>query len=29
MGVCLYHVEAVIGDRFFFADFISVCSEER
>ena len=29
MGACLHHVEAVECNRFFFTDFISVCSEER
>ena len=29
MGVCLRHVEVIVRDRFFFTEFVSVCSEER
>ena len=28
MGVCLHHVETIVRDRFFFTDFVSVCSDE-
>ena len=29
MGICLRHVEAVVRDRFFFTDFVSVCSLKK
>ena len=28
MGIWLCHVEAIIRDRSFFTDFVSVCIEE-
>ena len=28
MSVCLRHVEAIVRDRFFFMNFVFVCSEE-
>jgi len=28
MGVCLWHVETILHDRFFLIDFAFVCSEE-
>jgi len=29
MGVCLWHVEMILCDRFFLIDFAVVCREER
>ena len=29
MGICLCHIEAIVCDRSFFTDSVSVCSEER
>ena len=28
MGICLCHIEAIVCDRSFFTDSVSVCSEK-